>query len=232
MPAAAAEPAEAAPEPVAAPGAAEPTTPEPVAAEPTTPEPVAAEPTTLEPEADERETKHEAAEAAPEPGLPEEPTIPDPVLQARAQPEAFASEVAKSHAIEQRRMSIDELLTSDEEHADAPTRNAHHRAVYEATDEAVEVRVYNEEEGLDITFPCEPGEFILDAAERAGYDLPFSCRSGGCLTCSAKTIEGTWEMDEQYVLEDEHIEEGFMLLCCTAVTSPGVFLSHQQDEVE
>ncbi len=28
----------------------------------------------------------------------------------------------------------------------------------------------------DIEFPCEPGETVLDAAERAGYALPYSCR--------------------------------------------------------
>jgi len=35
----------------------------------------------------------------------------------------------------------------------------------------------------DIEFPCEPGETVLDAAERAGYSLPYSCRKGVCATC-------------------------------------------------
>jgi len=32
----------------------------------------------------------------------------------------------------------------------------------------------------DIAFACEPGETVLDAAERAGYSLPYSCRKGVC----------------------------------------------------
>jgi len=28
--------------------------------------------------------------------------------------------------------------------------------------------------GSDIVFPCEAGESVLDAAERAGYSIPYS----------------------------------------------------------
>ncbi|RME20577.1 MAG: ferredoxin [Deltaproteobacteria bacterium] len=83
-----------------------------------------------------------------------------------------------------------------------------------------------------LEFTCEPGETVLDAAERAGLALPYSCRSGGCLSCAARIIEGSAEMDEQYVLEEEHIARGFMLLCCTTVTSPARFLGNQEHEVE
>ncbi len=35
------------------------------------------------------------------------------------------------------------------------------------------------------------GESILDAALRAGMDLPFACKGGMCSTCRAKVVEGT-----------------------------------------
>ncbi|HEY3463532.1 MAG TPA: 2Fe-2S iron-sulfur cluster-binding protein [Amycolatopsis sp.] len=35
----------------------------------------------------------------------------------------------------------------------------------------------------DITFPCEPGQTVLDAAEAAGWAIPYSCRKGVCDTC-------------------------------------------------
>ena len=46
-----------------------------------------------------------------------------------------------------------------------------------------------------VTFPCEPREYILDAAERAGYTMPSSCRKGVCSTCEAGLIGG--ELDQR-----------------------------------
>ncbi len=45
----------------------------------------------------------------------------------------------------------------------------------------------------EISFPCEPREFVLDAAERAGYAMPSSCRKGACNTCEAGLVEGEVE---------------------------------------
>jgi NAD(P)H-flavin reductase/ferredoxin len=44
-----------------------------------------------------------------------------------------------------------------------------------------------------ISFPCEPREFVLDAAERAGYSMPSSCRKGACNTCEAALLDGEVE---------------------------------------
>ncbi|WP_159010164.1 2Fe-2S iron-sulfur cluster-binding protein [Bradyrhizobium sp. S69] len=41
-----------------------------------------------------------------------------------------------------------------------------------------------------IAFGCEAGETVLDAAERAGYSLPYSCRKGICSTCEAGLRHG------------------------------------------
>lgn len=123
-------------------------------------------------------------------------------------------------------------FASDYETSDAPVRNAHHRARFQSSGIGYTVRVFNEAEGLDVTFQAESGEYVLEAAERAGYELPYSCRSGGCLTCSGKALQGTFEMGEQYVLEEEHQAAGYVLLCCTSVTSDAVFESHQQDNIQ
>lgn len=46
-------------------------------------------------------------------------------------------------------------------------------------------------EQSDIVFPCEAGETVLDAAERAGYAIPYSCRKGVCSTCEGELRDGT-----------------------------------------
>src|SRR5947209_4512606 len=46
----------------------------------------------------------------------------------------------------------------------------------------------------DIAFSAEPDETVLDAAERAGYSLPYSCRKGVCSTCEAGLRAGTVEI--------------------------------------
>ena len=48
--------------------------------------------------------------------------------------------------------------------------------------------------GSEIVFGCEPGETVLDAAERAGYAMSYSCRKGVCSTCDGGLTAGTCEV--------------------------------------
>lgn len=57
------------------------------------------------------------------------------------------------------------------------------------------------------------GEAILDAALKHGADLPYACKGGVCCTCRAKLVEGEVDMDVNYGLEQEEIEQGFILTC-------------------
>ncbi len=61
----------------------------------------------------------------------------------------------------------------------------------------------------------EEGVSILDAALEKGVDLPFACKGGVCCTCRAKVIQGDVRMDLNYALEDDEVEEGFVLTCQT-----------------
>jgi ring-1,2-phenylacetyl-CoA epoxidase subunit PaaE len=54
---------------------------------------------------------------------------------------------------------------------------------------------------------------ILDAALQQGADLPFACKGGVCCTCKAKLIEGEVSMDVHWGLEEEEVEQGYILTC-------------------
>jgi ring-1,2-phenylacetyl-CoA epoxidase subunit PaaE len=56
-------------------------------------------------------------------------------------------------------------------------------------------------------------ESILEAASRAGLDLPFSCRAGVCSTCRTKLVRGEVELAQNYALEDWELAQGFILAC-------------------
>jgi ring-1,2-phenylacetyl-CoA epoxidase subunit PaaE len=72
------------------------------------------------------------------------------------------------------------------------------------------------------------GEVILDAAEGAGLDLPFSCRAGVCSTCRAKLVSGSAEMEHNVALEDWEVEAGYILCCQARPTSAALEISYDE----
>jgi ring-1,2-phenylacetyl-CoA epoxidase subunit PaaE len=71
-------------------------------------------------------------------------------------------------------------------------------------------------DGRRRTFSMAPGDAsVLEAAERAGLDLPFSCRSGICATCRARITHGAAVMTHNIALEPWETSAGFVL-CCQA----------------
>jgi ring-1,2-phenylacetyl-CoA epoxidase subunit PaaE len=72
------------------------------------------------------------------------------------------------------------------------------------------------------------GEPILDAAGRAGLDLPFSCRAGVCSTCRARLVRGSAEMEHNVALEDWEVEAGYILCCQARPTSAELEISYDE----
>ena len=71
-------------------------------------------------------------------------------------------------------------------------------------------------------------EFVLDAAGRAGIDLPFSCRAGVCSTCRAKLVRGTVTLDNNVALEDWELDAGYILCCQARPTSPELEITYDE----
>jgi ring-1,2-phenylacetyl-CoA epoxidase subunit PaaE len=69
---------------------------------------------------------------------------------------------------------------------------------------------------------------VLDAASRAGLELPFSCRAGVCSTCRTKVVSGAVEMDQNYALEDWELEQGYVLACQSRCKTPTLELDYDE----
>ena len=70
-----------------------------------------------------------------------------------------------------------------------------------------------------IESPRSAHETVLNAALRVRPDVPFACAGGVCGTCRAKVVSGTFEMEENYALEKDEVENGYVLTCQTRPTS-------------
>ncbi|AKK04265.1 1,2-phenylacetyl-CoA epoxidase subunit PaaE [Corynebacterium epidermidicanis] len=72
----------------------------------------------------------------------------------------------------------------------------------------------------EVDSPVSAHETVLNAALRKRSDVPFACAGGVCGTCRARVVEGEYEMDENYALEPDEVERGYVLTCQTRPTSP------------
>ena len=67
------------------------------------------------------------------------------------------------------------------------------------------------------TIEVASNETILDTAEDEGFDLPYACRQGQCVSCAGHLEDGPAEDHvihyEQETFTEEEMEEGYTLTC-------------------
>ena len=88
-----------------------------------------------------------------------------------------------------------------------------------------------------ITIICDDIEYnlemnddktILDFALENDIDAPYSCQGGICSTCLAKLDKGSVKMDNNQILTDDEIQDGYILSCQSRPTSGEVVLNYDE----
>ncbi|MCG6200081.1 YcbX family protein [Psychromonas antarctica] len=80
-------------------------------------------------------------------------------------------------------------------------------------------------QGADITTTGDNQQLLLDQAEQAGIDIPYSCRGGQCGRCKVKLIEGEVTTLNDEGLSDQEKQQGY-ILSCSCIPLSDIIINH------
>jgi len=113
-----------------------------------------------------------------------------------------------------------ELFTSGK--PDRPEGNIGRPVIEDTSQETYKITFKLDGLQGEVASPTHARESILNAALRVRPDVPFACAGGVCGTCRAKVVTGSVTMDENYALEQDELDKGYVLTCQSHPTTPEV----------
>jgi ring-1,2-phenylacetyl-CoA epoxidase subunit PaaE len=111
----------------------------------------------------------------------------------------------------------------------AAAPRANHRPLDEAEAAESLARVTVTLDGKRHAFDLLKGDAdLIEAGERNGIDIPFSCRGGMCCTCRCRVEAGAAAMAVNYSLEEWELKAGFVLACQARPTTTELALNFDE----
>ena len=83
-------------------------------------------------------------------------------------------------------------------------------------------------DGIEYKLDMLDDKTILELALENDIDAPYSCQGGICSTCLAKLNKGSVEMDNNQILTDDEVEDGYILSCQARPTSDEVGINFDE----
>lgn len=133
-------------------------------------------------------------------------------------------ETLARHGVDSKHIHFELFTAGDPAAAAAPVQAR--PVLIDPSDETYEIEITLDGRTSSVKTPVRSNETILNAALRTRPDVPFACTGGVCGTCRAKVTSGSVHMTENYALEPDELEAGYVLTCQAHPTTENVSVNY------
>ncbi len=132
---------------------------------------------------------------------------------------------------------IDSVCATLEEIGVDPALIHNERFLSDGQEISLAEKTIKEDAGVTVTIDGANHEFnltagtqatLLESADAAGVELPYSCKAGVCATCRCKLVVGEVEMINNYSLQEWETKAGYILSCQAVARSSKIHISFDE----